>query len=242
MIETNDNATLQRWSGLIELLLIFAAVAAWESNRAITIVVLLVFLLRRWGLAGEGVLILLQLERAPVWLIWLLPSTAGIARQPITSSRSTSDEPEPPIASDVAPGVQEALHGVAMPTTPDNDALRVALERAQIATIATLIMESQSKAFQNGVLPETRALTSVFKVSVSSSTTSEYQRLRQLLKIELEQRAKPQQKAKNDDIIGILAGRVVRKAADDSIYFVNSDGSREEMQPTTTIEQSVQPA
>lgn len=85
---------------------------------------------------------------------------------------------------------------------PDNDddnesislfpaELQRILERRKIETIAALIVESKRKSFQNGILPETRAITAIFGVTVSSKQESDYQRLRAMLKAELAKREQP---------------------------------------------------
>jgi hypothetical protein len=93
----------------------------------------------------------------------------------------------PPVAAPPASDVAV----IAKPQTSCNGPLRVAedsaavAERAKLAALAALITESRRKPFAQGQVPETRGLAILFGVSASSDPSSEYQRLRALLKAEL---------------------------------------------------------
>jgi hypothetical protein len=94
------------------------------------------------------------------------------------------DGDEAGVAAPVAAMQQNPAKPIATPQNDRNATLRVA-EDATLAALAALILESRSKGFQNGVVPETRGLTRLFGVKVSSEPRSEYQRLRRRLQEEL---------------------------------------------------------
>lgn len=84
----------------------------------------------------------------------------------------------------VATTSESSLQPVVKPTTPINDELQIA-EEATLQCLARLYIESRRKAFQNGMVPETRGLETVFGCSRTSAPDSEYQRLLGLFRAEV---------------------------------------------------------
>lgn len=108
----------------------------------------------------------------------------------VTSSPARSVELESDVDEPFDEDEEEDVDGVAMPDNKGNEVLSI-VEQAKIAAIAALIVESKRKSFQNGTVPEVRAITTVFGVTVSSKQESDYQRLRSMLKAELAKREQP---------------------------------------------------
>jgi hypothetical protein len=104
---------------------------------------------------------------------------------PIMSPDGDAEHAASDLASQSATTAMSDVAGVATPNNASNEALRIAVERAKIEALAALILESERKPFANGKIAETRALNALFGVTPSSSATSEYQRLRTLLKAAL---------------------------------------------------------
>lgn len=111
----------------------------------------------------------------------------------VTSSPALSVEPESDVDELFDEDEEEGVDGFAKPDNKGNDVLSI-VEQAKVTAIAVLIAESRRKSFQNGEVPETRALTSVFGVTVSSKEGSEYKRLRAMLKTELAKLEQPAEK------------------------------------------------
>lgn len=108
----------------------------------------------------------------------------------VTSSPARSVELESDVDEPFDEDEEEDVDGVAMADNEGKELLSVA-ERAKVEALAALIVASRKKSFQNGEVPETRGLTSVFGLTVSSKPGSEYQRLRAMLKAELAKREQP---------------------------------------------------
>lgn len=102
----------------------------------------------------------------------------------ITSSTAVRESQQITVAPPVAQTAIRSVAPIATAHNASNEALHVA-ETAKLETIAALIAESKRKRFHDGEVPETRALEAVFGVKPSSEPTSNYQRLRLLLKDEL---------------------------------------------------------
>lgn len=221
-------AKLERWSGLIDLGLIFIGAASWSVP--ITGLCLLLLLLRRWSLLGQGLLLLLGLDYAPLWLLLLAPSTAAAdAPAEITSSQSTVDEPIATVAEPIATDEQTALQPIAEPSNEGNEALIIA---AKVEALAAVIMESQRASFKNGIVAETRAIKAIFGCAETSNPSSEYQQIKRLLAAE---KAKlGQQKAKNELVTINKDGRAIRQDEDGRIYIASADGSRTYLVPEST--------
>lgn len=110
-----------------------------------------------------------------------------VSRYTITSSPAARQQPEESFDDDFDDFDEEdedGVDGVAEPDNEGKEALHIA-ERAKVEAIAQLVVESKRKSFQNGAVPEVRAITTVFGVTVSSKEGSEYQRLRAMLKEQL---------------------------------------------------------
>lgn len=102
----------------------------------------------------------------------------------VTSSPAAQQQPEESFDDDFDEEDESDVDGVVEPGNEGKEALHIA-ERAKVEAIAALIVESKRKSFQNGTVPEVRAITTVFGVTVSSKEGSEYQRLRAMLKEQL---------------------------------------------------------
>lgn len=113
-----------------------------------------------------------------------------VSRYFVTSSAPRQLEEKSDVDEPFDEEEEEGIDGIAKPDNTSNEVLYVA-ERAKVQAIAALIAESRRKSFQNGEVPETRALTSVFGVTVSSKEGSEYKRLRAMLKEQLAKLEQP---------------------------------------------------
>lgn len=130
-----DMNTLQKWSGLIDLILIFIGAALWSVP--VGIVVGVALLIRRWSTAGWGVCILLGQPTPPDWLLWIVPNAAEVGAElgphvaaddgaegvdpSIMSSEADESDPQDLVEPPVAGGVKSPQNGVAM---PQNDSKR----------------------------------------------------------------------------------------------------------------------
>lgn len=103
----------------------------------------------------------------------------------VLSTEASQDDDELSESQHVDSTLRHTLQPVATPNNNNNAALHVA-ERAKLEALAVLIVESRRKGFQNGQVPETRGLETVFNVGRSSAAGSDYQRLRAALKAELD--------------------------------------------------------
>jgi hypothetical protein len=108
----------------------------------------------------------------------------------VTSSPAAQQQPEESFDDDFDEEDENDVDGVAEADNESKELLHVA-ERAKVEALAALIVASRKKSFQNGEVPETRGLTSVFGLTVSSKPGSDYQRLRAMLKAELARREQP---------------------------------------------------
>lgn len=88
------------------------------------------------------------------------------------------------VAPPVATTPKLTLQPVAEPTTTCNDELEVA-ELATLQCLARLYIESRERGFQDGKLPETRAIEICFGCKRSGSDKSEYKRLLTALRAEV---------------------------------------------------------
>lgn len=113
-----------------------------------------------------------------------------ISRYFVTSRPAARPEPESDVDDSFDEEDEYNVDRIAMADNEGKELLSVA-ERAKVEALAALIVASRKKSFQNGEVPETRGLTSVFGVTVSSKQESDYQRLRAMLKAELAKREQP---------------------------------------------------
>lgn len=148
---------------------------------------------------GAVLLLLLGAIRFFAWLTYLQETYGSLGGAIVAGVRYfvvvhsvKSPEDRPAIARnvDVVADVAPALQPIAEPQNEDNDLLSI-VERAKVEALASLILESRHKAFQNGQVPETRGMHVLFGVSASSDPGSEYQRLRGMLRSEIARQSQP---------------------------------------------------
>lgn len=102
----------------------------------------------------------------------------------ITSSYDDQDEPELEAKPTVAQPSKNGVVSFAKPQNAIKDPLRFA-EDAKLEALAQLILESRRKAFQNGIVPETRAIKAILGVSPSGDADSDYKRVKKSLEVKL---------------------------------------------------------
>lgn len=108
----------------------------------------------------------------------------------VTSSDDDNDEPESAHNTPIAQSTTTPAKPFATPQNDRKEVLRVA-EDAKLEALAQIILESRRKAFQNGIVPETRAIGAILGVKPSSDKNSEYKRVKRILQAKIEMLQEP---------------------------------------------------
>lgn len=95
-----------------------------------------------------------------------------------SSDEETEHESVPQTHVAELPGVP--ANRVVLPQNGRNTSLHIA-EDAKLEALAQLTLESRRKAFQNGIVPETRAIYAILGIAPSSDMNSDYKRVKRIL-------------------------------------------------------------